>query len=302
LAIKMNIFEEVCSESKAKNWECNLADLEDNENILDFNPEVRWFCEKWIDEKDWYVWRFVNKKTWEQVIKYKKFIDNYDFLIPWDYKIFLRVTDKCWNSGEVYNELLFTNDTNIDLKVSIEADPIIWPWPLEVDLRGLVNGWVWPYEYKWDFGDWKRGNWKIVKHTFVEAGVYKVTLTVIDKNWNIAKATVLIKVLDNVCSNDSDLDWVNDCDDMCSLVKWDKENNWCPIFIKEDMSYDVWECVNKQDNSWFIFWNVICSSCPCKSSIDFRSTLRECDVIIPAITSPLEKEMYSRWKVFQIKK
>ena len=60
--------------------------------------------------------------------------------------------------------------------------------------------------YKWDFWDSSSWNWEVIKHTFVEEWVYEVTLTVIDSDWNTASATVLIKVLDNICSNDSDSD------------------------------------------------------------------------------------------------
>lgn len=306
LAIKIDIFDKTCNLEKIDKWQCDLSDLKDDENIFDFNSEVWGICEKGIDEFNWYVWRFVNEDTWEQIIKYWKFIDDYNFLKPWKYKVFLRVTDKCWNTWEVYNSLVVSWDEESleesDLKVSIEADPIVWNWPLEVDLIALVNGWNWPYEYKWDFWDWNLGEWEVIKHVFIEEWVYEVLLTVIDGDWNVSVATVLIKVLNNICSNDSDFDWINDCLDECSLVNWVEENNWCPIFIKEEVSYNVWKCLEEQKNSWYIFWNVICSSCPCSNSIDFRATLRECDTVIPAITSTDEKDIFSRWKVFQIRK
>jgi hypothetical protein len=275
--------------------------LESSEDVFDFNSVVKGVCEKWIDKDNWYIWRFVSEETWIQIKRYWKFIDNYKFLEPWKYKVFLRVTDKCWNTWETYNSLVILVD-EIDLKVSIEANPIIWNWPLEVDLRWIVNGWKWPFEYKWDFWDWSFWKWENIKHVFVGKWVYEVLLTIIDSNLNTSTATVLIKVLDNICSNDFDSDLVNDCLDECPLVNWTEENKWCPIFIKEEVSYSVWKCLEEQNNSWYIFWNVICSSCPCSNSIDFRATLRECDIVIPAITSVDEKDIFSRWKVFQIKK
>ncbi len=304
LAIKMKIFDKQCNENKALKWQCSLSKLLKDDNILDFDVEVWWACEKWIDEKTWYVRRFVNKDSWEQQVKYGKFIDDYNFLNPWNYRVFLRVTDRCWNSAEVYNDLFFDNDLDSisDLKVSIDADPIIWPWPLEVDFSWIVNGGKWPYEYNWDFWDSQTGDWKIIKHIFPKEWVYEVILTVIDSSWNSASASVFIKVLDNVCSNDSDNDSINDCLDMCPLVKWDKQNNWCPILIKKKVFYETPKCLVKKQSSWFIFWNVFCSSCPCDNSVDFRTTLRECDTIIPAITSPSEKDIYSRWKLFPIVK
>ena len=300
LALKIEIFEQSCNEDDALEWKCNISDLQDDENILDFNSEVWGVCEKWIDEKTWYIWRFLNKETWESITKYWKFIDNYEFLYSWDYKVFLRATDKCWNSWEVYNELSFLSE--VDLKVSIDANPIIWNWPLEVLLKPIVNGWVWPYEYIWNFWDSNRSTDRIVKHVFIEEGIYDVVLTVIDSELNSSSSSVVIKVLDNICSNDSDSDWVNDCEDKCPLISWELENNWCPIFIKENAIYETPKCLENKQNSGFIFWNVVCSSCPCNSSIDFRATLRECDTVIPAITSPSEKDIYSRGKLFQILK
>ena len=72
LAVKIKIFDKVCDENKVLEWKCDLADLDNNDNILDFDAEVWWACEKWIDDETWYVWRFVNKKTWNSIIKLLK--------------------------------------------------------------------------------------------------------------------------------------------------------------------------------------------------------------------------------------
>lgn len=325
LSLKIKIFDKSCDENKSLVWKCDLADFKNIDNTLDFDAEIWWTCEKWVDDETWYTWRFVNESTWKQILKYGKFIDDYDFLSSWNYKIFFRVKDKCWNTWEIYNTLSF-NDNIAGLKVSIDANPIIWNGPLEVDFKSIINWWGFPYEYKWSFWDWASSNWEIVKHTFIEEGTYEVTLNIIDNDLNTASATLLIKVLDNVCSNDFDSDWINDCEDICPLVNWDAKNNWCPIFIednisykgdtsykdntsyedsilyKENIFYDVPKCLEKKENSWFIFWNVVCSSCPCDNSLDFRAILRECDTVIPAITSPSEKDIYVRWKLFQISK
>ena len=477
LAIKIIMFDQTCDEQKALKWECSLQDYDDT---LDFDSEVWWVCEQWIDEESWYIWRFVSQETWEQTIKYWKYIDNYNFLSPQEYKVFLRVTDNCGNTSEVYNTLtiywvenwlwldviadkvywewplevnfdwivewwtwpyicswdygdwntwewedtthtfeepwvyevttkcvdsnwlesevttvitviwedssdwlwldvisdkvywewpLEVNfdwivewwtwpyicswdygdwntwewedtthtfeepwvyevttkcvDSNwlesevttvikvtweqedISLTVSIDANPIVWNWPLEVDLKPIVFWWEWPYQYAWNLGDGATSILKLLKHIFLNKGLYEVTLTVVDSNWLIGKANTMIKVLENICSNDYDWDWKNDCEDTCPLVKWESNNDWCPIFIEEESYSDhlegLWECLIDQKDSWFIFWNVVCVSCPCNSSLDFRSTLRKCDTIIPAITSPTEETIYSRWRLFQIR-
>jgi hypothetical protein len=49
-----------------------------------------------------------------------------------------------------------------------------------------------------------------------------------------------------------------------------------------------------------IFWNVTCNSCPCSGFVDFISTLRKCDTIFPAITSPDSTEIYSQGSTYQI--
>ncbi len=496
LAIKINIYDKSCDEIKAAKWECSLWDLKNNFNIFDFDSDVWWICEKWIDEKNWYIWRFYNIDTWKQTIKYWKYIDNYKFLESWDYRIFLRVTDKCWNTWEVYNTLSIgwesidnwlwldviadkiywkwpldvkfnwvidwwewpyvcswdywdwniwewedtshvfddvwiyevvtictdsnwlssqvttvikvveSTDNNSDIglwldvvadkvywelplevnfdwivdgwvgpytftwdywdwsiwewedtthvfneawvyevitivtdsnwltsqvttvikvvesfnqnvnlfDVSINANPISWDAPLEVDFEALINGWIWPYEYIWNFADWSSWNWNIIKHVFIDSWVYEVQLKVIDNNWNISEATVLIKVGDPSENSDFDNDWIPDNIDKCPTVFWVEENDWCPIFTKDDWGWWGWwwngwwsysnlgDCLLSQENSWFIFWNIVCDSCPCDNYIDFRATLRDCDTVIPAITSVDEKTIYSRWNLFQIRK
>lgn len=306
LALKINIFDKICSKEKFTDWKCSLSDLEDDNNIFDFWAEVWWVCSDWIDPVNWYIWRFYNIDTWEQIIKYGEFIDNYNFLTPWNYKIFLRVRDNCWNTWEIHESLYIPLDEEdkdkIDLSVWIDADPIFWNWPLEVDFDAIVNGGKWPYEYIWDFWDWTVWEWLKIKHTFVEKWVYKVKLTVIDSEWNVKTATIIIKVLDNLCEDDSDWDWIDDCSDKCPTVAWEEENSWCRIIIKDPVAeIKVPNCLWLQKNTWFIFWNSTCKTCPCDISIDFRANLRDCDTVIPAITSPDEKDIFYRWSVYQIK-
>ena len=303
-AIEIKVYDKSCNKIKEEKWLCKDSDLKDPENTFDFWLETEWICELWIDDEKWYVWRFYNLDTWSQIIKYWRYIDNYNFLIAWKYRVYLSVTDKCWDSWEVYVTLNIPGDNGIqnNLSVIIDAKPIIWNASLLVDFRWIVNGWISPFEYLWDFAD--SSIWKIKdpKHIFINEGIYDVKLIIIDKNKKSAESTVSIKVLPIECSIDSDWDWVNDCDDKCELVYWEKKNDWCPIFLPpiDDPDDDLWKCLKSQDSTSFIFWNVSCNSCPCIKSIDFRATIRNCDTIIPAITSPTEKDIYSRWKLFQI--
>lgn len=67
-----------------------------------------------------------------------------------------------------------------------------------------------------------------------------------------------------------------------------------------------WECIKDESNclvDWvdsYIFWNVVCDTCPCSYSIDFNSDLRKCDIIFPAIVSPNWKEIYGKWDFWEV--
>lgn len=325
LALKMKIFDKICNENKK---DCDLSNLDETENIYDFTWEVWWICEKWIKEPEWYIWRFYNKNTWIEIKKYWKYIDNYKFLSSWDWRVFLRVIDNCWNTAEVYNDITIKGilkETKLnDLKISIDANPIIWTVALKVNLEWIANWWSWGYSYEWNFWDWEKWFWKTIDYIYKKTWIYKVKLKVTDKDWNIWEADVIIKVLEEKEKKDSDLDWIYDFEDICPLVKWLRENDWCPIYdIKCDgndknQCKSWYECIknnswkyvclpnivpNSCDYSWWnlISWKVICNSCPCTNTLDFISAIRKCDKLFPAITSPNEKSVYSQWKIYEVK-
>jgi len=492
LALQMTIFDEQCNASIEN---CDLSNIDNPDNIYDFSGEVYTTCEAWISDPEWYIWRFYNQNNWEEIKKYWKYIDNYDFLSPWNWKVFFRVVDQCWNTWEVYNTLTINGDNasywiwlevdasviywewplevdftayvdwwewpyicswdywngdtwtwitpsyifedswvyevtticsdvnwlestavtiisvtdwitdlwlwlevdasviywewplevdfttdiewgewpyictwdywdssgwsgtepthifadswvyevtttcsdvnwlestavtiisvtdsdlNTDLNVSINAEPFYWEWPLAVDFEWIVSWWVWPYSYSWDFWDGNWGLWEDILNIFKEIWIYETTLIVTDSLWNVWIANVLIHVTWlSIEDIDSDLDWIFDIDDLCPLVVWVIENDWCPILeqICEDNSdCDNWlicstdnicsvkSLANSCEYSWWdvIFWNIVCNSCPCNYFLDFTSTLRKCDIVFPAITSPDSKTIYSKWNLFEI--
>jgi len=313
LALEMIIYDKECSEN---NENCNLSDLDDSTNTYDFTNEVFTTCEEWVDDPEWYIWRFYNYLSWEEIKKYWKYIENYEFLSDWKWNVYLRVVDKCWNTWEVFNTI---NINNSGLNVSIEADPIYWEWPLLVDFEWIISGWIWPYTCDWDFWDWNNSYGITPENIYKVEWVYKIELNCIDSNWNIWNATTLIQVIwINDLNTDIDLDWIIDLDDMCPLIPWDIENKWCPILEKKcDINPkcdDGYECNSNNvclpktvgescEYSWWdiIFWNVMCNSCPCINTFDFISTLRKCDVIFPAITSRDSTTIFSKWNFYQIK-
>lgn len=415
LALQMLIYDKDCSENDTS---CTLSDLADEENIYDFEAEVWWVCSAWIDNPDGYEWTFINESFWEILYKTGQYIENYEFLSSWTWKVILKVTDNCGNTWEVYSTIIVPDqDGNIDnINVDIEANPIIWPWPLEVDFEWLiswwegpytyswdfwdgntgewknivntfesawlyevelivvdsnwlewtstvlikvtddnldipmnwsldcdpllwpgplnvncipiVSGWVWPYDYSWDFWDWNSWFWDDVTNIFLEEGIYEIELTITDSEGRKVTGTVIIHVTDEqICDIDSDNDLINDCEDKCPLVPWVDLNEGCPIlseFCGSDCSCpdnftcnnsdpDVcsikWICVPIEDTTdtclykgftSIIYWNAVCNSCPCPSFLDFRSVLRRCDTIFPAITSPDSTIIYSKWDDYKI--
>jgi len=324
LALQMQVFDKECNLWDKK---CDISDLQDPTNTYDFNAEVDWICEKGIND-NWYIWRFYNQNSGEEIKKYGKYIDNYKFLKEGIWTVFLRVIDNCWNTAEAQN----TIDTRkkYNLSVSIKANPIYWHWPLETFFKSIVWWNTQQYIYEWDFWDWNISYEKNPVNIFKEKWIYEVFLYVTDNLWNISNASVIIYVTDSIdCTKDSDNDKVGDCDDKCPLVKWSPINNWCPVFeqkcdvnclcpdryicssqdknICTKEAYcivkkpDLWICIDSLKNTGFIYWNAICESCPCKNYFDFKSILKTCDSVFPAITSPDEKTIYSRWDFFQIK-
>ncbi len=281
---------------------------------------------KWWEWPYKYYWNFWDGEVWEgEKIRH-------EFKEAWVYQVKLKVVDANWKEVESYIDINVVKKEYLD--VSIDTNPIIWPWPLEVELKWLVNWSKGPFTYIWYFWDGRNWEGENIKHIFKKQGVYEVILKVIDKDWKTWEATVLIKVTNEVdCNKDSDNDGVNDCIDKCPLVFWNSQNSWCPIFdkyCKADCSCEEWyicwdnnpktcssnickpawiilsPCLTniQKDYTGITFGNVVCNTCPCTNNrfLDFVSTLRYCDLVFPAITSPDERKIYSRWELFQIEK
>lgn len=295
-------------------------DMKNDVSIYDFSSNVYTTCEEGIPDPEWYIWRFYNNETWEEIKKYWEKISDFEFQSSWEWFVYLRVIDNCWNTGEVYTTINVNLQDTIDyFNISIDANPMYWEWPLLVDFEWIVWGWEWPFTYFWDFWDGNNSFGKEPQNIFKEEWVYEVTLYITDINWKTLSATVLIQVAwINNEDIDTDIDSVDDSEDLCPLIPWDIRNNWCPIM--EEKCNANWSCkdwyICNKDNiclpeillpsceyTWWdvIFWNVVCNSCPCNNSLDFISTLRKCDVIFPAITSTDSKTIFSKWELFEIK-
>ncbi len=326
LAVSIDIWDKSCQE-----WEvnCEVSSLDDPEDIYDFSPDVEWFCEGGIDDPSGYTWRFYNTTNGDSFFHYGTFLDNILLPSEWEWRVYLTVRDTCGNTWRVYSTIIVERvlEPQIALNVDILAQPIIWNKDLLVKFEWVVYGGIAPYQYSWDFSDTSTGIGKYIDHLFKKVDVFEVKLVVVDSIGLTGSATVLIKVLAGNCSQDSDGDGGNDCEDLCPLVSWPESNRWCPVFeqsCSQTCACDPWYICSDTNpqTCWAgvcvpieiqqsclysptfgaIFWNTTCNSCPCLSSVDFLADVRNCDLVFPAITSPDAKEIYSRWKTWQIQK
>lgn len=297
----------------------------------DYVPEVTTSCTLGINESS-YVWTFTNETTGEIINRSGSYIDNYEFETAGRWKIEVEVTDNC---GKTASTTLYVNvisdpiEDPISLSVDILVDPIIWYEPLSVDFQWVVFGGTAPYDYAWNFGDTALWIWKNITHVYVQQGVYEVLLVVTDVNGLRGDATVLVKVLEGInCEIDSDGDGVNDCDDLCPTIPGTDANSGCPEYelscgnedgecgcpswyscsdsnpltcgtgVCRPIEIDA-SCLYNQ-NAGSIFWNTLCTSCPCNSEVDFLADLRRCDIVFPAITSPDASSIYAKGRTWQV--
>lgn len=321
------------------------VDMDENDDWwYDFDPDINTSCEEGIDDPDWYVWRFYNENSWEQIVRYGRTMPNYSFDTPWRWLIIFRVVDNCWNTWEYTSSLYIEPgsdtdpdwDTNPDpdtgrwLTVIASANPIYWIAPLSVLFDSTVSWWDLPYSYDWYFGDGNSSQEDDPENIFLTEWSYGITLFIEDSRWLTWQASLTVNVSESEenCNLDSDNDWIVDCEDICTEIPWDEENSWCPVFeqlCEEDSDCEQWfvcseswvckpdidyinpgSCFYSSGDSWLSFWSAVnesCNSCPCETtiSLDFASTIRACDTLIPAITSPDWTTIYGRWAVFQVR-
>lgn len=234
-----------------------------------------------------FSWDFWDWKTsfWKDQV--------HNFSVNWVYTVNLIVTDDNWN--------ISTSKVNIIISNT--------PW---FEWNGKDSDWDWVTdEFDNEINTPKDRTPYICKLEHIEKNLYGCK----DENlWVYNPNIERVKTRDL----DSDGDWIIDKNDLCKDIKWDKNNFWCPIFeekcrIDNDCK-DWYFCENgfckiKKHNlncaysgKNLIIWKAECNSCPCSVNLDFNASLRECDIIFPAITSPNKTDIYSKGKYFQIKK
>lgn len=242
-----------------------------------------WVSNKWNFVN--YVWDFWDWSDWDwEKIKHR-------FWNNWTYTITLTVKDYLWN----------ISTSNVNIKIT-------WNNWFDKNLPDSDDDGV-PDEKDFEKNTPKDKIKYICTSEFIEKKLYScrendlwVYKKIIELNWK----------------NDVDWDGVDDNQDRCIFIKWEKENFWCPIF-EEKCKFDAncknwffcdnWYCKPKKytqncayDGGDIITWNLECNSCPCDYNLDFNAKLRACDIIFPAISSPDKKDIFSKWKYFQIQK
>lgn len=121
------------------------------------------------------------------------------------------------------------NPIKNNLSVSIHANPLNAYIGKSIDFSSYVSENDGKMDYKWDFWDSTNSNVKWpVKHNYDSAGIYTVSLTVIDSNWNIAQSKIAVSISGD---RDGDGDGIFDNDDLCPNVFGERENSGCPFIM-----------------------------------------------------------------------
>jgi PKD repeat protein len=284
----------------------------DSSETFTFTPTINWWV--WPFSYSWDLWDG-NTSNQEE--------PNHSYQENGTYNVTLITVDANWLISTAITTVVVIANKNEDFNIELSWTPLTWPGPLNSVLWVDIQGGKWPFEYRWDFADGSDWVGKNISHTFVEQWTYNVIVTVTDANWIIKTETIIINVGPISSEIDSDKDGILDKNDKCPSIKWVGENEGCPIF-EQTCNSDA-DC-NENSLCWnntkgistciavavknnceyngdsTVFWNVICDTCPCQNTLDFNASLRNCDVVFPAITSPDWSEIYSKWNYYQIKK
>jgi hypothetical protein len=284
LALKMFIWEKTCEQWNST--ECTLSDLEDPEDTYDFEPEVEWACEWWIDDPTGYIWRFQNINSWEQQIQYGRYIDDYTLTSPWEWRIYLRVTDTCWNSSEVYSTIFISEDVDsndidtIDVDIDVFNDECnatsncneidfynedpddddIFDFRWEVETSCVS----WVITYKWTFTHIE--SWNIYRYN----GAYiddillgtpwewTIFLEVVDgcgQTWNETLTYIVPEINEETWEFENYIDIDIDVyDDDCNLIVWCSEIEFDSQEEDGDDTYDFHETIiTTCSTAWFTY-------------------------------------------------
>lgn len=202
-----------------------------------------------------------------------------------------------------------------------------WATPLIIDFEPQVKN---PdIKYVWTVSNWEKIYSQNTTQIFSLPWEYSISLSITDLQWVTSSGSMTITARDEPnCELDYDGDNFNNCEDLCPLIEGGVLNKWCPLFEQKcqpdcscddgytcNFSWDQntcganWVCLPKRPESScyynaeknYLFWNAVCNSCPCVNKLEYNATIRMCDILFPAIVSADGKDIYKRWKFFEIK-
>lgn len=266
-------------------------------------PEESVYDIVWYTESSWdfnYNWELRNSTTWEVRNHTGKCLNDYDLISNGKWLIKLVIKDKVNSNRTVtaYSQIFVSKWIKNQLKVNINADPILWEAPLSVNFTSIVKWAVGKTEYIWDFWDNIYTDEINPSHIYQNIWVYTVSLKVRDSIGNTWVAELAVEAIKSL---DTDKDGILDREDQCPKVHWDIKYGWCPKITEYKKIAIANVCLaNKVQANWWVEWLLNCNACPCNVSVNFLSSIRDCDILFPAITSPDKWTIYSRWSVYQV--
>jgi len=280
LALDMIIWDKTCDWSNTS--ECTISELNDPEDTYDFESIIEWACESGINDPSGYIWRFQNLDSWNQQIRYWRYIDNYEFLSIWEWRIYLRVTDTCGNSSEIYSTIYIPDEETsededvIDVDIFVyedecsanidcdtidfyredpdEDDIFDFEWEVETSCQtGIIS-------YRWIFTHWEtnnifRYNGEYIDDIFLwTPWKWNIVLNVIDGCGQTGSETLtyIVPEIDDDWNYENYIDIDIDVyDDDCNLIDWCEE-----IFFdsQEENTDDIYDFHETIITSCTIVW------------------------------------------------
>jgi len=114
IALAIDIWEKSCTEGDEN---CTLSNLNDPEDTYDFTPNAKGFCEEGIEDPTGYIWRFYNLSNGDEFFEYGDFLDNIVFPTAGEWRVYLTVRDRCWNTAQVYSTIIVEDTIDVEIDI-----------------------------------------------------------------------------------------------------------------------------------------------------------------------------------------
>lgn len=188
---KINTFNSSCDEN---NLECSFQNTYSTKDLLDINWDINSSCLLWISDNSWYQWIIHDLTNNTESIYTTRYLNDIWLTSQWQYKIDLYVTDLC-NSKNIFTKYIsVSGEDENSFSATINKKYLE---DLSIDFQSIVNWDDSEYSYNWDFWDNNNSTDKNPIHTYKEAWIYDVTLTIIDQNWKELELNTPVNLYDN---------------------------------------------------------------------------------------------------------